>query len=94
MKCDPELADTTAFCEHYGFTLDQSANTIVVASKKTEPTKYAICVGLATTSLDVNKKVTALLGVKRASFADAETTEKLTVKQNLNRFSYGNEGVS
>ena len=33
LPCDPELADTAAFCEAYGFTLDESANTILVASK-------------------------------------------------------------
>lgn len=76
--CDPDLADTAAFCEHYGFTLDQSANTILVASKKIEPTKYAVCVVLGTTKLDVNKKVCQLLGIKRASFANGEETTTLT----------------
>ncbi len=78
LECDPKLADTTAFCEHYGFALAQAANTIVVASRKIEPTKYAVCVALATTRLDVNKKVSELLGVKRLSFADSETTQRLT----------------
>lgn len=78
LACDPALANTAAFCEHYGFTLEQAANTILVASRKTEPTKYALCVVLGTTRLDVNKKVCELLGVKRASFADAETTRELT----------------
>ncbi len=78
LACDPSLADTAAFCEHYGFTLEQAANTILVASRKTEPTRYALCVVLGTTRLDVNKKVCELLGVKRSSFADAETTRELT----------------
>ncbi|QQS69887.1 hypothetical protein IPP75_01990 [Candidatus Saccharibacteria bacterium] len=78
LACDPSMADTAAFCEHYGFTLEQAANTLLVASRKTEPTKYALCVVLGTTRLDVNKKVCELLGVKRASFADAETTRELT----------------
>ncbi len=78
LACEPALADTAAFCEHYGYKLEQSANTILVASRKTEPTKYALCVVLGTTRLDVNKKVCKLLGVKRASFADAETTRALT----------------
>ncbi len=77
-ECDPELADTAAFCEHYGFTSEQSANTILVASRKVEPVKYAVCVVLADSRLDVNKKVCELMGVKRASFADGETTQKLT----------------
>ncbi len=78
LACDPSLADTAAFCEHYSFTLEQAANTILVASRKVEPTQYALCVVLGTTRLDVNKKVCELLGVKRASFADAETTRALT----------------
>jgi prolyl-tRNA editing enzyme YbaK/EbsC (Cys-tRNA(Pro) deacylase) len=39
---------------------------------------YAACVVLADSRLDVNKKVCKLLGVKKASFADGETTKKLT----------------
>jgi prolyl-tRNA editing enzyme YbaK/EbsC (Cys-tRNA(Pro) deacylase) len=81
MACDPALADTAAFCETYGFKLEESANTIVVASRKVEPTKYAACVVLADSRLDVNKKVCELLGVKKASFADGETTQKLTSMQ-------------
>ncbi|MBK9740711.1 MAG: hypothetical protein IPO93_14705 [Actinobacteria bacterium] len=78
LACDPDLADTAAFCEHYGFALEQAANTIVVASKKVDPPKYAVCVVLGTTRLDVNTKVSELLGVKRLSFADQETTMSLT----------------
>ena len=78
LPCDPELADTAAFCEHYGFTLDEAANTIVVASKKVDPPRYAVCVVLGTTRLDVNRKVSELLGVKRLSFADGEVTMRLT----------------
>ena len=78
LPCDPDLADTAAFCAHYGFALEQAANTILVASKKVTPPKYAACVVLGTTRLDVNKKVSELLAVKRLSFADAETTMDLT----------------
>ncbi len=81
LVCDPDFADTAAFCEHYNIALDQSANTILVASRKVEPTKYAVCVVLGTTRLDVNQKVCELLGIKRASFADAETTLQLTNMQ-------------
>jgi prolyl-tRNA editing enzyme YbaK/EbsC (Cys-tRNA(Pro) deacylase) len=78
LECTPELADTAAFCEHYHVPLDSAANTILVASRKVEPTKYALCVVLGTTRLDVNQKVCELLDVKRASFADAETTVQRT----------------
>ena len=78
LPCDPELADTAAFCAHYGFAIEQAANTILVASKKVAPPKYAACVVLGTTRLDVNKKVSELLAVKRLSFADEQTTLDLT----------------
>jgi prolyl-tRNA editing enzyme YbaK/EbsC (Cys-tRNA(Pro) deacylase) len=78
MECNPDLADTTAFCEHYGFTLQESANTIVVMSRKIEPVQYAACVVLADSRLDVNKAVCQQMGIKRASFADGETTKQLT----------------
>ena len=78
LECTPELADTAAFCEHYGVALEQAANTILVASRKVEPTRYAVCVVLGTSRLDVNQKVCELLEVKKASFADAETTMRLT----------------
>jgi prolyl-tRNA editing enzyme YbaK/EbsC (Cys-tRNA(Pro) deacylase) len=78
LACDPDLADTAAFCAHYGFAVEQAANTILVASKKVTPAKYAACVVLGTTRLDVNKKVSELLAVKRLSFADAETTVEVT----------------
>jgi len=78
LRCDPELADTAAFCAHYGFALEQAANTILVASKKVTPPKYAACVVLGTTRLDVNHKVSELLAVKRLSFADEQTTVDLT----------------
>lgn len=78
LGCDAELADTAVFCEHFGVSLEQAANTIVVTSRKVDPPKYAVCVVLGTTRLDVNKMVRQKLGVKRASFADAETTAQLT----------------
>jgi prolyl-tRNA editing enzyme YbaK/EbsC (Cys-tRNA(Pro) deacylase) len=78
LECDPSLADTAAFCEHYGFALEEAANTIVVASKRVDPPRFAVCVVLGTTRLDVNRRVSELLGVKRLSFADGEVTMELT----------------
>jgi len=77
LDCDPALADTAAFCEHYNFELGQSANAILVAGKA-NPTRYACCIVLATTRLDVNKAVCKQLGVKRASFATGEQTKQVT----------------
>jgi prolyl-tRNA editing enzyme YbaK/EbsC (Cys-tRNA(Pro) deacylase) len=77
MACDPDLADTAAFCEAYGVPLDRSANTILVASRRPEG-QMAACLVLATTRLDVNGLVRRRMGVKKASFADAETTRATT----------------
>jgi prolyl-tRNA editing enzyme YbaK/EbsC (Cys-tRNA(Pro) deacylase) len=77
MACDPQAADTAVFCARYGIAPEDSANTILVASKK-EPRRYAACVALATMLLDVNHKVRELLGEKRLSFANAEETIALT----------------
>jgi prolyl-tRNA editing enzyme YbaK/EbsC (Cys-tRNA(Pro) deacylase) len=77
IECDPELADTAAFCAHYGYELDESANTIVVASKR-PPGHYAACVVLANSRLDVNKTVRGLMEVKKLSFAPAEVTAEVT----------------
>lgn len=77
LACDPELADTAAFCAEYGFALDQSANTIIVGSKS-EPKRYAACVVLATSRLDVNKKVRELMSGKKVSFAPMESALQLT----------------
>ena len=80
MDCDPALADTAAFCEHYGVPVEQSANTILVAGKPRgggEKT-YVACVVLAHTRLDVNGAVRRRLDVKKASFASAEETRELT----------------
>lgn len=75
---DPEYADTAAFCEKYGYPPEQSANTIIIASKRKEPTVYCACVVLATTRLDVNRTVKRLMEVSRVSFANAEQMMELT----------------
>ena len=77
MQIDPALADTAAFCAHYGIPPDQSANTIIVASKK-EPKQYCACLVLATTRLDVNHAVRKLMGASRVSFASGDETKALT----------------
>jgi prolyl-tRNA editing enzyme YbaK/EbsC (Cys-tRNA(Pro) deacylase) len=75
--CDPALADTAQFCEAYGFSPDESANTIVVVGKA-DPRRYAACVVLATHRLDVNRSVRDRLGTRKASFAGADETRELT----------------
>jgi prolyl-tRNA editing enzyme YbaK/EbsC (Cys-tRNA(Pro) deacylase) len=77
IPCDPALADTAAFCAAYGYALDDSANTILVHGK-VDPPRFAACVVLASTRLDVNRAVRTRLAVKKASFADAATTRAVT----------------
>jgi prolyl-tRNA editing enzyme YbaK/EbsC (Cys-tRNA(Pro) deacylase) len=77
---DPAFADTAAFCEKYGYPAERTCNTIIVASKK-DPKQYCACTVLSPTRLDVNKKVTRLMGVSKASFASAEEMQALTGMQ-------------
>jgi prolyl-tRNA editing enzyme YbaK/EbsC (Cys-tRNA(Pro) deacylase) len=71
VPCDPELADTAAFCDAYGYAMEDSANCVVVIGKS-QPPVLAACVVLATTRLDVNGIVRRRLGTRKASFAPAD----------------------
>ena len=75
--CDPELADTAVFCEHYGVSLANSANAIVVRSKTGER-KFVLCVLLATDRLNTNHTVRKKMGARKVSFASAAETRELT----------------
>lgn len=77
LECDPDLADTEAFCAHYNIPAGNAANTILVALK-TEPRSYVACLVLSTTKIDVNHKLSRLVGVRRMSFASADETKALT----------------
>jgi prolyl-tRNA editing enzyme YbaK/EbsC (Cys-tRNA(Pro) deacylase) len=74
---DPALADTAQFCAAYGYSMDDSANAILVVGKS-DPPVYAVGVVLATTRLDVNKTVRRRLGTRKASFAPPDATRELT----------------
>ena len=75
--CDPELADTARYCEHYKVPLEYSANAILVRSKTGEK-KYALCVLRATDRLNGNHTVRKKLGARKVSFASADETRELT----------------
>lgn len=77
MPCDPALADTADFCAHYGIPAGNSANTILVKAK-TGGERFAVCVLLADSRLDVNRTVRKRLGARRVSFASAEETQRLS----------------
>jgi prolyl-tRNA editing enzyme YbaK/EbsC (Cys-tRNA(Pro) deacylase) len=75
---DADLADTAAFCEAYDVGLDVSANCVIVAGSRGEVTRYAACMVLATTRLDVNSVVRRLLDARKASFAPMDAAVALT----------------
>lgn len=76
MPCDPNFADTAAFCAKYGIPPEESANTILVASRQ-EPRLWSASLVLSHMRLDVNHAVRRLMGARRISFASgAETIEK------------------
>ena len=69
---DPDLADTTAFCEHYGVPPEESANCVVIAARRGGETSYAACLVTAVTRADVNGVVRRRLGARKASFAPVD----------------------
>ena len=77
VACDPDLADTAAFCEAYGYSLDDSANAILVVGRSAER-PMACCIVLASTRLDVNGAVRRRLGTRKASFASPDETIERT----------------
>jgi prolyl-tRNA editing enzyme YbaK/EbsC (Cys-tRNA(Pro) deacylase) len=77
IECAPELADTAEFCAHYDIPPANACNTILVVAKTT-PKQYFACLVAADTKLDVNHRVSALVGIKRLSFASSDETAELT----------------
>lgn len=77
IACDPSLADTASFCAAYGFDPGDSANCILIASRR-PPGRFLAVVALANTRVDVNGRCCELMEVRRASFAPAEQTAALT----------------
>jgi prolyl-tRNA editing enzyme YbaK/EbsC (Cys-tRNA(Pro) deacylase) len=77
VEIDPTFADTAKFCEKYDFPLENSANTIIVASKK-KPKTFTASVIRANHRIDVNHVVKPLMNVGKVSFAQAEETAELT----------------
>lgn len=77
LPCDPELADTAVFCEHYGVALENSANAILVRSK-TGDKNFVVCVLLAIDRLNTNHTVRKKMGARKVSFASADETREIT----------------
>ena len=77
LACDPDFADTAAFCARYGVR-PSSPRTPSWSRLARSPGVACACVVLATCRLDVNHAVCDLLGVRKASFASADQTRDLT----------------
>jgi prolyl-tRNA editing enzyme YbaK/EbsC (Cys-tRNA(Pro) deacylase) len=77
IRIDPDLADTTAFCAHYGYSQVESGNCIVVRSKTGE-LRYAACLVQATRQLDLNRHARVLVGARKASFAAQDESVERT----------------
>lgn len=77
LDCDPALADTATFCEHYGIDPRLSANTLLIKAKTGEE-RFVACLVLSHTRLDVNRSVRKRIGSRRVSFASAEETRAIT----------------
>jgi prolyl-tRNA editing enzyme YbaK/EbsC (Cys-tRNA(Pro) deacylase) len=77
-EIDPGLADTAAFCEHYGVPLGASANCVIVAAKRGGETTTAACMVLATHRADINGVVRRHLGARKASFAPMDEATRLS----------------
>jgi prolyl-tRNA editing enzyme YbaK/EbsC (Cys-tRNA(Pro) deacylase) len=77
-EIDPELADTAAFCDAYGVTMQESANCVIVGGKREGTQRYAACVILADTRADVNGVVRRHLDVRKASFVPMAEAVQLT----------------
>jgi prolyl-tRNA editing enzyme YbaK/EbsC (Cys-tRNA(Pro) deacylase) len=77
LPCDPADADTANFCARYGVSLAESANAILVGTRRPPPI-YGLTLNLATTRLDVNHTVRHELGAGKMSFVSPEVTRDLT----------------
>jgi prolyl-tRNA editing enzyme YbaK/EbsC (Cys-tRNA(Pro) deacylase) len=75
---DPALSDTAEFCDRYGWSLDASANCVIVAGKRGGEVRYAAVMVLATMRADVNGVIRKRLDVRKSSFAPMAEAVELT----------------
>ena len=75
---DPSLADTAAFCEHYGISMADGANCVIVQARRGERTWYAACLVRGSGRLDVNGVVRRHLDARRLSFAPIDDAVDLS----------------
>lgn len=77
-EIDPQFSDTTAFCEHYGVSLGQTVNCVIVKATRTDKSWYAACLIFGDTRADVNGLVRRHLSARKASFAPMDEAVTLT----------------
>ncbi len=77
-EIDPDVSDTATFCSAMNLPLGTAANCVVVAGVRAGITRYAACMALATTRVDVNGLVRRRLDARRASFAAREDVVSAT----------------
>lgn len=77
-EIDPDLADTTAFCDRYGIDMDVSANCVVLEAKRTDKNWYAACLILAITRADINGVIRKQLDARKVSFAPMDQAVTIT----------------
>jgi prolyl-tRNA editing enzyme YbaK/EbsC (Cys-tRNA(Pro) deacylase) len=75
---DADLADTAAFCEHYGIPASASANCVVVCGRRDGEERWAAAVVLATTRADVNTVIRRRMDVRKISFAPMDAAVERT----------------
>ena len=67
-EIDPDVADTAAFTQRSGLSLEESANCVVIDGRRAGEQRQLACVVLATTRADVNGVARRRLDVRKASF--------------------------
>jgi len=72
VEIDPAVADTAAFCERYGISMQDGANCVVVGGVRAGEERVAACMVRPDTRADVNNVVRRLLDVRKASFLPME----------------------
>lgn len=77
-EIDPSFSDTAALADAHGTPLAASANCVVVRGKRAGELRYAACLALATTRINVNSVVKERLDVRKISFAPMEEAVELS----------------
>ncbi len=77
-EIDPDVSDTSAFCEKYNIELDVSVNCVIVEVRRADRTWYAAILIPATERADINGIVRKTLDARKISFASRDTAVELT----------------